>query len=85
MDETETEYKVTISVPEERDVEVNTELKDNFLTINGKVKSQQDNRQSRLFYTSQFSQSITLMEPVDHAKMKLDNKKHEVVVTIPKV
>ncbi|WP_163832261.1 Hsp20/alpha crystallin family protein [Spartinivicinus ruber] len=84
MDETDTEYRVTVSVPEAQNIEVNTELKNNILTINGKVKQQESSQQSKLFYTSQFSQSVTLLEPVDSTNMRVDNKNHKVVITIQK-
>jgi len=89
LNEDKDNYTVVVKVPEGEDVEFNTSLDDNMLTISGEVKNAADENpsgnasvQARSF--SQFSQTITLADPVDETKMKVDRKGEEIVITIPK-
>jgi len=90
MDEDSDQYKVVVKLPEGENMQLNTDLADNTLTISGKVesKAREDDPSAQLFghaeAMSQFSQSITLGEPVDEAGMKVDRNGEDIVITIPK-
>jgi len=88
MDETGEEYIVVVTVPEGEEVELNTELSENTLKIFGKVKNTSENNNGDFFgrsmSTSQFSQSMTLSEPVDESGMTIDQEDTKIVITIPK-
>lgn len=90
MDEDSDQYKVVVKLPEGENMQLNTDLADNTLTISGKVESTaEDNEPSAQLFghaqaMSQFSQSITLGEPVDEAGMKIDRNGQDIVITIPK-
>jgi HSP20 family molecular chaperone IbpA len=90
MDEDSDEYKVVVKVPEGENLQLNTDLADNTLTISGKVESsaQEDDPSGKLLgkaeSMSQFSQTITLNHPVDEAGMKIDRDGDDIVITIPK-
>jgi HSP20 family molecular chaperone IbpA len=90
MDEDSDEYKVIVKVPKGEDMQLNTDLADNTLTISGKVQSTtgEDDASGKLLgqaeSLSQFSQTITLDQPVDEAGMKIDRNGDDIVITIPK-
>jgi len=89
LDEDSDAYTVVVKVPKGEDLSLNTTLDDNQLTISGEVKDTSDDRSSGNFVghaqsISQFSQTITLAEPVDEAGMQVDNKGKDIVITIPK-
>ena len=89
MNEDADKYKVTVQVPEGEDVEINTDLTDNQLTISGKVRQQSSTdssgAQRQSLAISQFSQSLSLPGPVDNAHMKEEDKGNQIVITIPKI
>ena len=90
MDEDSHRYKVVVKVPRGENLQLNTDLADNTLTISGKVESdaRDDDASGQLIgqaeSVSQFSQSITLDDPVDEAGMKVDRDGGDIVITIPK-
>jgi HSP20 family molecular chaperone IbpA len=79
-----------VKVPRGENLQLNTDLADNTLTISGKVESaaRDDDASGQLIgqaeSVSQFSQSITLDDPVDEAGMKVDRDGGDIVITIPK-
>lgn len=83
------QYKVVVQVPKGEDVEINTNLSDNRLTIHGKVrqstKQQSGNALGQELAVSQFSQTMTLPDPVDESKMKVKQDDNQIVITVPKV
>jgi HSP20 family molecular chaperone IbpA len=90
MDEDTDQYKVVVKVPKGENMQLNTDLADNTLTISGKVQStsKEDDSSGKQIgqaeSLSEFSQSITLDHPVDEAGMKVDRNGDDVVITIPK-
>jgi len=90
MNEDTDQYKVVVKVPKGENMQLNTDLADNTLTISGKVESnaKEDDNSGKLIgqaeSMSEFSQSITLDHPVDEAGMKVDRSGDDVVITIPK-
>ncbi len=81
-------FLVTISLPEGQNMEVSTEIENQQLHIRGKVqqsaRANQSNGLSQAFSSSQFSQSITLPEPVDEAAMTVEHNGNQVEIKIPK-
>jgi len=82
-------YTVVVKVPKGEDVELNSKLDDNQLTISGEVKNAADDESSgnvvgHAQSISQFSQTITLTDPVDEAGMRVDRKDGDIVIRIPK-
>lgn len=71
MKEKSDKYEIIVKVPEGQEMEINTALKASNLTISGRVKNKvvetQEGQSSRIFQTSQFSQSIYLSEPIDES------------------
>jgi len=90
MNEDSDKYKVVVKVPKGENLQLNTDLADNTLTISGKVEhnAKEDDSSGKLVgqaeSMSEFSQSITLDHPVDEAGMKVDRNGGDVVITIPK-
>jgi len=88
LDEDSDGYTVVVKVPKGEDVELNTTLDDNQLTISGEVKStsgeDSGNVAGHAQSISQFSQTITLADPVDESGMHVNRKGEEIVITIPK-
>ena len=83
------QYRVTVQVPKGEDVEVNTNLTGNQLTISGKVKQTQQ-KQTNSFHgqslaVSQFSQTMDFPAPIDDSGVKVKHKHNEIVITVPKV
>lgn len=81
-------FLVTISLPDGQNMEVNTEIENQQLHIKGKVqlsaRANQSNGLSQAFSSSQFSQSITLPEPVDEAAMTVEHNGNQIEIKIPK-
>ena len=88
MNESPEEYKVTVTVAQGEEVELNTELTDGILKISGKVKiSSADSItgfMARSQSISQFSQSMVLSEAIDESAMKTEQNDNEIVIRIPK-
>ncbi|WLQ16496.1 hypothetical protein O5O45_11250 [Hahella aquimaris] len=88
VDENAKEYRVTVTVPEGEKVELNADLDGDTLKISGKVRSESESNSGGLagktVSASQFSQSMTLTDPVIESGMTINNKGKEIVITIPK-
>jgi HSP20 family molecular chaperone IbpA len=81
-------YWVTVTLPEGQTMEVNTEIENQQLTIRGKVEQSSSSHPANAFAQSfssrEFSQTITLPEPVDEAAMTVQQKDNRVEIKIPK-
>lgn len=88
MKETKSAYEIDVSVPKGQEIEVNTKLEDGVLTISGKVNTTSENSAHGLFgkslSTTQFSQSLTLPEPIDETAMAVENEDGYMKIRIPK-
>jgi len=88
MDESSDKYTVTVKLPKGENMDLNTELSDNTLTISGQVKTTSKDSAGNFIgqaqSTSEFSQSITLADPVTESGMKVDRHGQNIVITIPK-
>jgi len=89
VEESDTEFRVVITLAEGSDVELSTALEDSTLSISAEIRtSLQDNRggmQTSSTSVSQFSRAIELGEPVDAKGMKTERSEGEIVITVPKV
>ena len=93
MDESADEYTVIVTIPDGQEVELNTTLSDNQLTISGTVHRRTENTADQLFggsntfsgmSSSQFSQTVTLPSAIDEAGMDVKHEDTTITVTIPK-
>ncbi len=88
MQETPEQYEVLVRVPEEQEVDLTAEFKDGQLVITGKVKTEvtdiREDRSSRVFRASRFSQSIYLPEPVDELALRVESQENQFSITVPK-
>ncbi|MDH7942364.1 Hsp20/alpha crystallin family protein [Pseudohongiella sp. SYSU M77423] len=82
-------YRVRITVPEGSELELNTEVDDQRLTVSGaissKVNETANGSTQRFFSSSQFSRQFTLNRPVDSLGMSKEATDNEVIITLPKV
>lgn len=89
VEESKDEYRVVISLAKGSEVELATELEDNTLSINAKVRSQiNDNSNGRQLSStsmSQFSREIPLSSPVDATGMQTEKSDSSIVIRIPKL
>jgi HSP20 family molecular chaperone IbpA len=89
MQETEEAFEVLVTIPEGQDVELKTDLSEGVLKISGKVKNKLEDHASGLLKKtqsiSQFSQSLTLLTPVDEAALTVDRNGREIVIRVPKI
>lgn len=85
MQELNNEYRIEVSIPEGQEVEVNTDLTHNQLTISGTVKNKTEEGQSFSQSTRQFSQSMTLPGSIDEGGMKVEQEENQIIVIVPKV
>ncbi|MCO7224755.1 Hsp20/alpha crystallin family protein [Pleionea sp. CnH1-48] len=78
-------YIIRVSVPEEQDVEVQTEFSDGMLTISGKVihLPHQHNTSNGSSQT-EFTRSMSFSEPVDHFRMTIEHEVDGVSIILPK-
>ncbi|SFG84277.1 Hsp20/alpha crystallin family protein [Neptunomonas qingdaonensis] len=81
-------YEVEVILPQGQEVELNTHLEKGVLTISGKVKSTDEsvngNTLGRQTSISQFSQSITLVEPVRESGISINRGDEIITVRVPK-
>lgn len=88
MDEGDDAYTVTITLPEGSNVQLDTEVKNGQLNIEGKLTvEQQDQQQGRSFssvQTQQFARSLPLPDDVDPLGMHSETRDNQVIVTLPK-
>ena len=88
--ETKKTYIVTVFVSDEDKANVNTELKDNRLTITSSSETEEsskDDQYKRYRHSmseGKFEQIIPFDQPVDGSKMKSDYKDGKLTITIPK-
>lgn len=89
VEESDTEFRVVITLAEGSDVELSTALEDSTLSISAEIRtSLQDNRgglQTSSTSVSQFSRAIELGEPVDAKGMRTERSEGEIVIIVPKV
>ena len=82
------EYKVVVTMPEGQEVELNTTLENNRLIISGKTKQSSENNSADVYSksvsSSQFSQSMTLTEPVNESAMTTEKQGDDIIIIIPK-
>ncbi len=93
MDETADQYIVIVTVPEGQEVELNTTLNDNQLTVSGTVQRRIENTTNELFggsrpystlSSSQFSQTMALPADIDEAGMDVKHEDSIITIVIPK-
>ena len=89
MHENSDNYKVTVDVPKGQNIQINTDLSGNELTIDGKVKQSGGNQANgsgmQSLSVSQFSQTMYFPQPVNDSGMKIKRNDNQVVITVPKV
>lgn len=89
MTDNENEYRVVVEVHGGQDVELNTKVENDVLTISGVVNSSAQKKGSDAtgisHSSARFSQSMTLPEPVDESAMTVDQNDEEIVVILPKI
>ncbi len=82
-------YKVIVDVPKGENIDINTNLSGNQLTIDGKVKqtdqSQSNNDREQSLSISEFSQTVNFPEPVKDSGVKVKHDSDQIVITVPKV
>ncbi len=84
LEEDAKEYRVTVEAPEGMDVEIETELKESHLTVSGSVAGTTQDDQSQAKFSSAFSRSVLLDEPVEQAEMEVINEEGRITVRVPK-
>ena len=86
--ETDDAFQLEIMAPPNHELELNTELEDNRLVLNGLVKGEQanGNRGLSTAFVSQssFSRSFQLPEPVDEFGLTTEKTEEGLVIKIPK-
>lgn len=89
VEETNDEYRVVISLAKDSDMQLETELEDNTLSISAKVRTEvHDNSNGRALSStsvSQFSRAIPLGKPVNATGLQTEKSESEVVIRIPKL
>lgn len=89
MFDTDDEYRIVVDVQGGPDIELNTQLEDDVLTISGVVNSATEDKASSAYGISHssawFSQSMTLPDPVDESSMTVDQSGEKIVVILPKL
>lgn len=88
MNEKLDRYEIVLEMPEGQEVELNTELSEGVLAINGKLRNtfeaNSSNQISRSYQESQFSKSITFPDLVDEDNMQVEQKENVITIIIPK-
>ena len=86
--ETDTEYQVAVTTAADTDVEINTELEANLLTVRGSVTqdfSDSSNALTSSFVSrSQFTRSFDLPKPVDELGVFTEATKSGLLIHVPK-
>jgi len=89
LQESDKEYRITLSIADGSEIELETQLEDQTLSISAEVRSEirnsSGNMQSSSSSVSQFSRSIFLDEAVDATGLKTEKDADEIVITVPKV
>lgn len=82
-------YQVTVSIPGGSNVEINTSVHGQDLTIEGKVSQDQQGQQKggafRSMQTREFARTLHLPADVDILGITNQNQKDKVVITLPKL
>lgn len=88
LEEDSDAYRITIAVPENSEIELNTQVDERTLTINGTITQSMDNLSagiSRNFRSSsRFSRQFTLNDDADSLGVTTESIDQTMVVTIPK-
>ena len=88
LDETASEYRVYIDVPQSQEVELNTEIEDRTLSISGTVEQELDQNQAgnamAMFSQSSFARRFPLSHEVDEFAMVTEQTPTGLMVRIPK-
>lgn len=81
-------FQVYITVPEGSEIELNTEVDGQRLTVSGTIRAALDNSgngfSTRFQSSSQFSRQFTLSSPVDSLAMTKETDQDQVIITLPK-
>tara|TARA_R100001377_G_C3177091_1_gene105210 strand:+ start:434 stop:1045 length:612 start_codon:yes stop_codon:yes gene_type:complete len=89
VEESKDEYRVVISLTQDSDVELATELDDNTLSISAQVRTEVQNnnggRQMSSTSMRQLSRAIPFNSPVDATGMQTERSDSAVVIRIPKL
>lgn len=88
LDETDSNYQILIPVDPTQEIEVNTSIENNSVSVSGVIKEQL--RQSRNSFASsflsqrQFAKTVKLPRPVDEFGMTTEQTQEGIKITIPK-
>ncbi len=89
VEETDDEFRVVISIDEGSELNLQTDLADNKLSITAQVRKQTQNNSSgsqmSSSFTSQFSREFILDEPIDATAMQTEKSDSAVTIRIPKL
>jgi len=89
VQETDDEFRVVISIAQGSELDLQTDLADNKLSISAQVRQQSHNnttgRQMSSSFTSQFSRQFILDAPVDATGMQTEKSDSAVTIRIPKL
>lgn len=78
-------YQVVIDIPKGAEVNLNTELNDHELTLQGSVKNQVKNEHQQFSSVNQFTRSFYLADSVKQSDMKTTQSDNKIIITLPKV
>lgn len=88
LEETADDFRVVINVPENSEIELNTDVEDQEVTVSGKVSAQMDRSgngfNGQFISSSQFSRRFDLPGEVDELGVRTENSDNGLVVVIPK-
>ncbi|MGJ8687920.1 MAG: Hsp20/alpha crystallin family protein [Gammaproteobacteria bacterium] len=89
VQESDDEFRVVISLAENSELDLQTDLANNTLSISAQVQTgtqnSSGNRQMSSSFMSQFSRDIFLDAPVDPTGMQTEKSDSEVIIRIPKL
>lgn len=89
VEESQDEYRVVISIAEDSDMELSTELADNTLSVSAQIRAEVvDNSSGRALSStrmSQFSRAIPFAAPVDATGLRTEKSDTAVVIRVPKL
>jgi HSP20 family molecular chaperone IbpA len=87
-EETGDAYVVTVDIPEDSNIELNTEVNGRELTIEGKVTVEENSSNTGSAFTSrqtqQFAQTFSLPDDVDPLGITNETRDSKVIITIPR-
>lgn len=88
IEESSKAYTITIEVPQGKEVEINTSLENNYLSVSGVVKNQDDGVLHGLLGHStqimRFTRQFPLADNIDERAMTIDHEEGQMILTIPK-